>query len=60
MKHLTFRVKAAAAIIVDAVVNPFGFEVYALVDTSLPGLSSFSIVRRPAGVPRTRRLKPRP
>ena len=59
MKYFIRRAKDVAATIIDTAVAPFGYQINVLVDTSLPGISSFSIMRAPAGCPRTRRITPR-
>lgn len=53
------RARSVLADLIDFVVTPFDYQVNALVDCGLPGISSFTVVQRPAGLPRARRLKPR-
>jgi hypothetical protein len=58
--HLRRRVRSALATVIDQIVAPFGYQVNVLVECGSPGVISFSIMRLPAGCPRTGRLKPRP
>lgn len=51
-------VKSFIASVIDAVVGPFGFDVYISATVGNRGIDRFWIVRRAAGKPRPKRLRP--